>query len=106
MGWLLSCPGASVLKGDNERIKKGDFDMALAEVTYNAGVSCRIGKYTFPLNRGVMVQDSSVIRRAQNTKGFSVNVIKRKTKKAKKTVAVEKTRGGKTKRATDKKRGK
>lgn len=69
----------------------------LAEITYNRGVKCTIGKYTFPLNRGVLVRDSSVIKRAQITKGFSVTVIK----KAKKKVKVERDTTGKTKRATD-----
>jgi hypothetical protein len=70
----------------------------LAEITYNRGVKCSIGQYTFPLNRGVLVRDSSIIKRCQITKGFSVNVIKAK---AKKTVKVERTTTGKTKRATD-----
>lgn len=67
----------------------------LAEITYNRGVKCTIGKYTFPLNRGVLVRDSSIIKRCQITKGFSVNVIKKKTAKV---VKVERTKAGKTKR--------
>lgn len=75
----------------------------LAEVTYNAGLSYQIGSHKFFLNRGVLVRDSRVIRRAQNTKGFTVNVIKKAKpkKKGKKTIAVEKTASGKTKRALD-----
>lgn len=79
--------------------------MALAEVTYNAGLSCRIGKYTFPLNRGVLVRDADVIQRAKDTKGFSVHMIERKKMKTvekKTTVRVEKTSSGKTKRALNK----
>lgn len=80
--------------------------MAIAEVTYNAGVSCRIGAYSFPLNKTVLVTDASVVQRALTTKGFSVHMLEKKKakKKGKKTVPVEKTSAGETKRAAMKKK--
>ena len=80
--------------------------MALAEVTYNVGISYRIGSYVFPLNKTVLVSDSSTIQRALTTKGFSVHMLEKKRgrKKGKKTVPVEKTSAGETKRAGMKKK--
>lgn len=43
-----------------------------AEITYNAGVSYRIGLYRFPKGVTVNVHDEDVIQRAETTCGFSV----------------------------------
>lgn len=69
----------------------------LAEVTNNKCVMYQIGSTKFFLNRSVLVRDSSVIRRAQITSGFSVHVIKRDSPK--KRVKVLRDTSGKTKRA-------
>jgi len=78
----------------------------IAEITYNAGATCQIKNTKFALNRTVLVSDSAVIKRAQNTKGFSVHVISTKKKTKKKTRSVERDSMGETRRATKKKTSK
>lgn len=75
----------------------------LAEVTNNKSSMTAIGNKRFFLNRGVLVRDSDVIRRAQNTAGFSVQIIEPARPKKKKRKVVR-NGSGETQRATSKKK--
>lgn len=76
--------------------------MALAEITYNAGLSCQIGSTRFHLNRTILVKDPNVIARAQVTKGFSVHIVGVGATTKKKTRKVVRGADGQPKRATKK----
>lgn len=46
-----------------------------AEITYNTGKSYRIGQQVFKQNRMEIVTDPEIVKRAQETNGFSVRVV-------------------------------
>jgi hypothetical protein len=61
-----------------------------AEITYNAGASYRVKAHKFPRGRTVLVTDRDVILKCQQTTGFSVNVLERKSKKKSDTLLKKK----------------
>lgn len=56
----------------------------LAEITYNAGASCTVGRKKFVSGKTQTVTDAALVKRCQVTRGFCVRVLEEKKAPVKK----------------------